>query len=66
MKTIWVNGEELTTVATTLAELVNERVDEQAAVASALNGNFVPVSKRSQTPLNDNDRLEILMPVQGG
>ena len=35
-------------------------------VATALNGEFVPVSARLQTPLAEGDRLEVLAPMQGG
>ena len=37
-----------------------------AVVATALNGEFVPAGTRSQTPLNEGDRLEVLAPMQGG
>lgn len=63
---IWLNGDECVTTAVTLADLITEQLGPQAAVASALNGDFVPVSKRAQTWLSDDDRLEILVPVQGG
>jgi len=37
-----------------------------AVVATALNGEFVPVSARAHTALRDGDRLEVLAPMQGG
>ena len=35
-------------------------------VATAVNGEFVPVSARPDTPLAEGDRLEVLAPMQGG
>lgn len=37
-----------------------------AAVATALNGRFVPSGERTRTPLADGDRVEVLAPMQGG
>ncbi|WP_029061409.1 sulfur carrier protein ThiS [Labrenzia sp. DG1229] len=36
------------------------------AIATALNGQFVPASARDATELNTGDRLEVLAPMQGG
>lgn len=36
------------------------------AIATALNGRFVPASARGATVLNSGDRLEVLAPMQGG
>jgi sulfur carrier protein len=38
----------------------------EAVVATALNGEFVPVSSRNEARLTEGDRLEILAPMQGG
>ena len=35
-------------------------------VATAVNGEFVPVSARPDTRLAEGDRLEVLAPMQGG
>lgn len=37
-----------------------------ATVATAVNGEFVPVPARAQTRLQDGDRIEVLAPMQGG
>lgn len=35
-------------------------------VATALNGDFVPVGLRAATPLTEGAALEVLAPMQGG
>lgn len=37
-----------------------------AAIATALNGQFVPAPARDTTRLTAGDRLEVLAPMQGG
>ena len=37
-----------------------------AVVATALNGEFVPLELRPTTPIQERDRLEVLAPMQGG
>ena len=37
-----------------------------AALATALNGGFIPASARATTTLHDGDRVEVLAPMQGG
>lgn len=36
------------------------------AIATALNGVFVAVAERETAELHENDRLEVLSPMQGG
>ncbi len=38
----------------------------RGALATALNGIFVPAAARTCTPLHDGDRVEVLAPMQGG
>jgi len=38
----------------------------EAVVATALNGEFVPLTARSSTTLAAGDQLEVLAPMQGG
>lgn len=69
-----VNGAEVALDAATLAEALALWMEEDArieaigarAVATALNGKFVPAAKRAATPLTAGDRIEILAPMQGG
>ena len=61
-----VNGARLTARARTLAELVDELGLREGAVATALNGDFVPRAARSATALASDDKVEIVAPRQGG
>ena len=63
---IIVNGQSLDVTATLLDAALGELVYGEARVATALNGEFVPVPARASTNLGDGDRLEILAPMQGG
>lgn len=60
------NGETVETKAVTLSELIEERGFATQSVATAMNGDFVPRGVRSQTPLSNGARIEILSPMQGG
>lgn len=62
---IELNGETITTTATTLAELIEERGFAAPSVATAVNGDFIPRGMRDQQ-LTENSRIEILSPMQGG
>ena len=63
---IVVNGAWCDTVATDLASALEELGYGGATVATALNGEFVPESLRSDAPVAEGDRLEVLAPMQGG
>ncbi len=64
---IYVNGEAQETDARTLAELcATLGYGEDARIATALNGDFVPGGRRAQTPLGEGDHVEIVSPRQGG
>jgi sulfur carrier protein len=61
-----VNGRKASTVASTMAELVEEQEVARLKVATALNGRFVPEARRATTALNAGDRVEIVSARQGG
>jgi sulfur carrier protein len=63
---IRLNGERLDTDARTLAELVAGEGFAETAVATAVNGAFVPREARAATLLTQNDKVEIVAPRQGG
>jgi sulfur carrier protein len=63
---VTVNGEPREIAAGTLAEALVALDYEDAIVATALNGAFVPKRKRAATPLSEGDRIEIVAPRQGG
>lgn len=61
-----VNGEPGDHAAETLAHLVEQLDLSDAVVATALNGTFVPKRRRDGAVLHDDDRIEIVAPMQGG
>jgi sulfur carrier protein len=63
---IEVNGNPQDITGPTLADALTELGWTQARVATALNGDFIPKTARSQTRLKPGDRLEVLAPMQGG
>lgn len=63
---IEVNGEKRETRAGSLAEAVAELGLAEAAVATALNGDFVPRGARAGARLSEGDRIEIVAPMTGG
>lgn len=64
---IIVNGSAHDIRASSLAGALEELgVGGGAVVATALNGEFVASSARSDTLLADGDRVEVLAPMQGG
>lgn len=64
--TIILNGEAHETVSATLAGLLAEIELDEAVVATALNGEFIPADERENTPIAGGDRIEVLAPMQGG
>ena len=60
------NGKPLTTQATTLTQLLAELDLDAASVATALEGVFVPRSRRDQTRLTAGAKVEVLTPMEGG
>lgn len=63
---IIVNGESMDTKAQTIAELLDELGYEDMPVATARNMTVVRKRERAETKLNEGDRIEILVPMQGG
>jgi sulfur carrier protein len=63
---ILLNGELLETDARTLAELVAGQGFAATAVATAVNGDFVPREARAARLLAGGDKVEIVAPRQGG
>lgn len=61
-----VNGERRETQATRVDALLAELEYEGTHLAVAVNYDVVPRARWSETPLNDNDSVEILTPRQGG
>lgn len=65
--TVTINGKprELPT-ATTLATLLDEMGVRAEGIAVAVNLEFVPRRAYAETRLDENDRVEIVSPHQGG
>jgi sulfur carrier protein len=63
---VTVNGERREIKATHVEGLLNELEYESTHLAVAVNYDVVPRARWSETPLNDNDLVEILTPRQGG
>ena len=61
-----VNGVEQDIEAATIAAALEALDYDNATVATALNGEFVPKRARDATLLKDGDRIEIVAPKQGG
>ncbi len=61
-----VNGERAVTRARTLADLIVELGYGDTKVATARNGDFVPLTKRGAIELSKGDTIEIVSPRQGG
>ena len=63
---ILVNGAWRNTGAADLATALSELGYGDAVVATALNGEFVPATARTDARLAEGDRLEVVAPMQGG
>lgn len=63
---ISVNGQLREVLARTVALVLDELDLGEATVATALNEEFLPAAARATQALNEEDRLEILIPMKGG
>jgi sulfur carrier protein len=63
---IFVNGEKITQDFKTLYDVCLAFSDDSEAVATALNGDFVPKSSRKITLIQNGDTIEIIAPLEGG
>ncbi|MFJ6325996.1 MULTISPECIES: sulfur carrier protein ThiS [unclassified Rhizobium] len=61
-----INGEAQTIEAATLSQLLALLDYENDWLATAVNGELVHREDRNDHALNDNDKIEILTPMQGG
>ncbi|CUK05027.1 sulfur carrier protein ThiS [Shimia thalassica] len=50
----------------TLGEALTELGFTSTAIATAINGRFIPRDARADVILAEGDRLEVLAPMQGG
>ena len=63
---VYINGERRRLSALTLDRALLDLGFGATMVATALNGDFVPLGLRKATKLNSGDRLEIVTARQGG
>lgn len=63
---ILVNDEARSVSSDTLATLIDELGLGGARVATAVEGEFVPVTRRSALALTEGMKIEIVAPMQGG
>lgn len=63
---IVINGEPMETAAASLAGILAELDLADAVIATAVNGDFVPVRGRPDRTIEAGDRIEIVAPMQGG
>lgn len=64
---IILNGKPLTlNDSVSITELLIDQGYDGKVVAVAINNNFVPKPSYAQTEIKDNDRVEIVAPMQGG
>ena len=61
-----VNGVPQTTTARTLAHWVEQQGQSVNAVATALNGQFLPRALRATQALTDGDTIVTFQPIEGG
>ena len=67
MTEVSMNGRLLQTPAATLAELLRQQgYDAQAAMACAINRQFVPRARWPLQALQAGDSIDVIAPVTGG
>ena len=66
MKILLNDNEQLIDDATTLSSLIDAQGNEGGSFAVAINDTFIPRSDYEATALREGDRVELLIPMQGG
>ena len=66
MKILLNDNEQLIDEATVLSSLVKTHGNDEGAFAVAVNDTFIPRSDYEATVLREGDRVELLVPMQGG
>lgn len=64
--TVTVNGQPHETAATSLQDLLQELGYGERKVATAVNGDFVRATLRAETTIASGDRIDVVVPMQGG
>lgn len=63
---VFVNGNKVETKAQFLSELLTEQGFEGDWLATAQNSELVSADERALCVITENDRIEVLSPMQGG
>ena len=63
---IILNGKTIETQQITLEGLLQEQSYGDWNVAIAIDGEFIPKTQRKNTVLGNNQKIEIVAPMQGG
>ena len=63
---IFVNGDQHDIQPRTLALALEELGYRGKKIATAVNGRFVAAALRPDTPLAEDDKIEVVAPMQGG
>jgi sulfur carrier protein len=63
---LYLNGNSIDTQSQSLSQLLQEQQFDCSAVATAIDGNFVPRSQYTITLLSSGQKIEVLAPMQGG
>ena len=63
---IILNGKTIETQQITLEGLLQEQSYGDWNVAIAIDGEFIPKTQRENTVLGNNQKIEIVAPMQGG
>ena len=63
---VFVNGDPRDIEAATLAAALNALGYAGKKIATAVNGQFVPVTVRPSKMLAEGDKIEVVAPMQGG
>lgn len=66
MKILLNDNEQLIDDATTLSSLIDAQGNEGGSFAVAINDTFIPRSDYEATALREGNRVELLIPMQGG
>ena len=63
---IILNGQCINTACSNLKDFLLEQHIDITCVASAIDGDFVPRRCYAETPLENNMKIEVVAPMQGG
>ncbi|WP_269915079.1 sulfur carrier protein ThiS [Acinetobacter sp. HY1485] len=63
---IVLNGQSINTACSNLKDFLLEQSIDITCVASAIDGDFVPRRCYEETQLEDNMKIEVVAPMQGG